>query len=113
LLVMGSDPKVTSALAADVRRHPDSEPIDVVVELKPTPMPGSGSRGERIAQARSAFERQADAVRRLIVDVGGEVLASAWINQTLQTRLPKQALEQLAGDDRITRLDVNRVITAD
>ena len=110
---MGDDRKVTTALEADVERHGNGEPIDVVVELTPTPSPASGSRGERIAQARSAFERQADAVRRVIVDAGGEVLGSAWINQTLRTRLPKQLLEQLVLDDRVARLDVTRAITAE
>ncbi len=112
---MGHDRKVSSALEADVERHGSGEPIDVVVELTPTPSPASasGSRGERIAQARTAFERQADAVRRMIVDAGGEVLGSAWINQTLRTRLPKQLLEQLALDERVARLDVTRAITAE
>jgi hypothetical protein len=110
---MGDARKVTSALEADVERHGSGDPIDVVVELTPAPSPASGSRGERIAQARSAFERQADSVRRMIVDAGGEVLGSAWINQTLRTRLPKQLLEQLVLDDRVARLDVTRAITAE
>jgi hypothetical protein len=110
---VGDDRKVTSALEADVERRSNGEPIDVVVELTPAPSPSSGSRGERIAQARSAFERQADAVRRMIVEAGGEVLGSAWINQTLRTRLPKAVLEQLALDERVARLDVTRAITAE
>lgn len=110
---MGDDRKVTSELAADVRRHAAGDPIDVVVELTPTTAPSSGTRGERIAQARTAFERQAEAVRRKIVDAGGEVLGSAWINQTLRTRLPKGALEELALDDRIARLDVTRKLATE
>ena len=110
---MGDGRKVTSELEADVERRSDGEPFDVVVELTPAASPSSGSRGERIAQAKTAFERQAEAVRRVITEAGGEVLGSAWINQTLRTRLPKQLLEQLAGDDRVARLDVTRAITAE
>ena len=110
---MAADRKVTSELAADVEQRPSGESIDVVVELTPAASPSSGSRSERVAQARSAFERQAESVRRMIVDAGGEVLGSAWINQTLRTRLPKPLLEQLALDDRVARLDVTRTLTAE
>ncbi|HEY8548167.1 MAG TPA: hypothetical protein VIL36_24080 [Acidimicrobiales bacterium] len=110
---MAEHRKVSPALEADVEQHDNGEPIEVVVELNPEPSPKSGTRGERIAQARAAFERQADAVRRTILAAGGEVLGSAWINQTLRTRLPKSLLEQLEGDDRVARLDVTRTLTAE
>jgi hypothetical protein len=79
-----------------------------MVELQTGSAAAEGSRAQRIARLKDAFEHEADAVRRTIEELGGEVLESAWINSTLRTRLPKRALQQLEEDDRVASLDSTR-----
>lgn len=105
--------KVSRALAEKMDACADDEQVDVVVELQAETPSTSGTRAERVAQHREAFQKEAVEVTRSITDLGGEVLDSAWINKTLRTRIPKSALEQLAEDDRIALLDSIRTIEAE
>lgn len=102
--------KVTQQLAEQVAGRPDDEEVDVVVELQRLTAPGEGSKKERVVAMKKAFERSATGLRRTIAELGGEVVDSAWINQTLRTRVPKRALEGLEADDRVVALDTPRTI---
>lgn len=102
--------KVTRELAETVAARNDDEEVDVVLELQPVPMPGEGSRSERVVAMKQAFEQSATGLRRTITELGGEVVDTAWINQTLRTRVPKGALQGLEADKRIVALDAPRTI---
>lgn len=105
--------KVSRDLADEAGGRSDSEAIELVVELRGPEAPSEGTRSSRIADQKLGFGRQARAVGQLIRELGGEVVDSAWINQTLRIRLPKRALENLASDDRVALLDSPRAIEAD
>lgn len=105
--------KVSRSLAGQVVYQADEEPVDVVVELRAHPRVTDGSRAERIARVKTAFEHEAGPVRRAIEELGGEVLESAWVNNTLRTRVPKRALQQLEEDDRVASLDSTRTLEAE
>ena len=102
--------KVTRELADSVAVRDDDEEVDVVVELQPVPVPGEGSRADRVVAMKQAFEQSATGLRRTITELGGEVVDAAWINQTLHTRVPKRALQGLEADERVVALDAPRAI---
>jgi hypothetical protein len=83
-------------------------PIEVVVELQPVDVAAlpDGSRHERVAALQAAFERELAPVAERIEAAGGAVLETAWLNQTLRSRIPAGALHSLAADASIHAIDL-------
>lgn len=110
-----STPKLTRGLAERAERCPGGELLDVVVELHPAAgtHEGAASRAERVSRAREAFQREAAPVESTIQALGGEVLGTAWINQTLRARVPAEALPRLASLDAVTALDLPHALERD
>jgi hypothetical protein len=105
---MSSKDKISRTLADRVAEKRE-EALDAVVELTAQAMPaGKLSRGERMAAVKQAFEERASRVEEAVRSAGGEVLGKAWINQTLQVRLPSDALAGLADLDEVCQLDAPR-----
>lgn len=90
-----------------------AEPVEVVIELAGSTPTSAGSRQERIAAARTAFENDLDAVRGTIAAAGGEVLEAAWINRTVRGSVPAGALAELAADERVAAIDLPRRLEPD
>jgi hypothetical protein len=87
-------------------------PIEVVVELRPLD-PGAlpvGSRHERVAALREAFQRELAPVAERIEAAGGSVLETAWLNQTVRSRIPAGQLGRVADDDAVVTIDLARPI---
>ncbi len=110
---MGGSTGLGRQLAERIAAADAAEPVEVVIELAGTTPAGSGSRQERIAEARTAFEADLDAVRGTIAAAGGEVLDAAWINRTVRGSVPAGALAQLAADDRVAAIDLPRRLDPD
>ncbi len=110
---MDHDPpaKATPRLAAHLAAAGRSD-VEVVVELRPVPPPASGSRQERVAAARAAFDAGLTPVTARIAEVGGTVLETAWINQTVRVRLPAAAVGALAAVDEVAGIDLPRPLEA-
>lgn len=106
---MSQDPpvKATPRLAAHLAAGAGPD-VEVVVELRPLPPPASGTRQERIAAGRAAFDAELAPVAARVAQVGGEVLDAAWLNQTLRVRLPAGAVPELAAVAEVTRIDLPR-----
>ena len=107
---------LSTKLAAALEGRAEDEWVEVVVELAAAPEPPSEpseavSRGAKIAALKRAFEEASTPVSREIEEAGGEVLGSAWLNQTLKARLPCGAVEALAGLAQVRRLDAPRRLT--
>lgn len=109
---MAHDPadKVTPRLAELLSTRPDA--VEVVVELRPLGWPDGGTRQERVAALRDAFAAELGPVAERITAAGGEVLESAWINQTLRVRLPAAAVDEVAASGAVVRIDLLTTLEA-
>jgi hypothetical protein len=105
--------KVSPRLADELSRMSEPDTVDVVIELTPSGTPGSGTRAERVAAARSAFEDRLGSVTEAVTAAGGEVVDSAWLNQTVRGRLPAGRVEQVAADDAVAVVDLARPLEAE
>ena len=86
----------------------DADHVDVVLELESPPeMSDSGkSQQERIAIRKETFSQKIAVIQDKIQQVGGQVLGSAWINQTIRARVPADGLPHLADLKSVERVDV-------
>ncbi|MCV2489179.1 hypothetical protein OF117_07365 [Geodermatophilus sp. YIM 151500] len=102
-------PRVTERLAAVDQRSP----LEVVVEMQPVAVPDTGSRASRIEAVKAGFEEELRGVAERIAAVGGEVLETAWVNQTLRGTIPAAELVRVAEDDAVTAIDLPRPLEPD
>jgi hypothetical protein len=102
--------KVTPRLAERLSTGPDD--VEVIVELRPLDRPDGGTRQERVAALRDSFAAELGPVAEQITAAGGEVLESAWINQTLRVRLPAAAVDEVAASATVIRIDLPTTLEA-
>ncbi len=104
--------KLSPGLLERLEHAREGELVDLVVELQPLPVgqTDDASRAERIASLREAFQREASPVEAAVRSAGGEVLGSAWINQSLRVRMPAGSVALLAELDRVSLLDSPRLL---
>lgn len=102
-------PRVTERLASLEERSP----VEVVVEMQPVAVPSTGSRTSRIEAVKAGFEQELRGVAERIAAVGGEVLDTAWINQTVRSSIPAAELVRVAEEDAVVAIDLPRPLIAD
>lgn len=102
-------PRVTERLAAVDGRSP----VEVVVELQPVAVPATGSRASRTEAVKAGFEEELRGVAERIAAAGGEVLGTAWINQTVRGSIPAAQVVRVAEDDAVTAIDLPRPLEPD
>jgi hypothetical protein len=102
-------PRVTERLASLGGRGP----VEVVVEMQPVAVPATGSRASRIDAVKAGFEQELGGVVERIAAVGGEVLETAWINQTVRSSIPAAELLRVAQHAAVTGIDLPRPLAAD
>jgi len=107
---VSSSTELAPRLAERIAHADDDEPIEVVIELAGDPPTTNGSRTERIAAARSAFERDLAAVTPTIAAAGGTIDDSVWLNRTVRGTVPAGEVERIAADDRIAAVDLPATI---
>lgn len=105
--------KVAPRLAERLDVLAEPEQVEVIIELTGHEMPASGSRQERMAAAKSSFERGLAAVTETITAAGGKVLESAWLNQTVRGRVPAGKVARVAAADGIAVIDLPHRLEAD
>jgi hypothetical protein len=101
--------KVTPELAALLDDASD-ELVDVVVELA-TPEAverTEGARADRVAVMKESFDREAQPVESVIRDSGGQVVDTAWLNQTIRAKVPVEAVRRLCDVDSVAVVDSPR-----
>ena len=85
---------------------PEDQWLDVILELKPARVASGASRAEAVAGMRAGFQVSADPVKAAVQRWGGTVVGEAWINSTLQCRVPARAVRQLGQLVDIMRIAV-------
>lgn len=114
-------PRKASRRLADLAASLSSEieMIDVVVELDHKSIDNLKrldlykSRNEQIASRKESFARTSSPVEDVISEVGGEVIAKAWLNYTLRAKLPAKGLQRISELDEVDALDSPQEIQAE
>jgi hypothetical protein len=102
---------MTQSLVRELEKTPDQDFVDVIVELDSTPVPSGSSRSATIAARQNAFEAAFATVARVITKVGGIVLGRAWLNESIQARIPAGQIEHVASLQSVRAVDTPRHIT--
>jgi hypothetical protein len=107
--------KLSSELSDELEKASSDQFLDVILELGSDPQPDSdrGSRQEKSAALRDAFERNLLSVGKAVSDVGGEIIRGAWINRTVRARVPAKMINELAQHEKIIAVDVPHALTYD
>jgi hypothetical protein len=105
--------KLSPQLAEHIESVDESSVVDVIVELNPLEVPTSGSRQERVASLKEQFQRELRPVAKRVVESGGQVIETAWINQTMRSRVPAGELSHLAEEESVNRIDLPRMLDAE
>lgn len=111
-----SEQKISSGLKDYLKKASDENHVEVVVELTPLPADTGAqgaTRSAKIASYQQAFAESLQPVKELILRQGGDVLDSAWVNQTVKAKLPVSSLSQLAQLNQVTAIDLPHTLSAD
>jgi hypothetical protein len=95
-------PRLRQALGA----IDESSQVEVIVEMQPVEVSKAGSRQDRVAAMKEDFERDVRPMAEKIIEAGGEVLETAWLNQTLRSRLPARKVSQVAEHETVRSIDL-------
>lgn len=102
--------KVSPALAVRLEHAAGDEWLDVVVAVRssdhPTANPISGTRAERIAAMRREFAEDSRPVLHVIERLGGRVVETIWLNQSLAVRLRASQIPELQMIDSVLSVDL-------
>ena len=104
--------KLRTELLSRLASSADDDLVDVILELD-RPEVSATSRQERIAMLKASFARTSAPVTRAVEKLGGEVLGSAWINQTIHARINPAGVRRLAELDSVAAVDLPHNITAE
>jgi len=105
--------KLSSRVAEQLASVDGMSPVEVIVEMQPVAVPSTGSRGDRVAAVKAGFEQELRGLAETIAAVGGRVLETAWINQTVRSSLPASEVLRVAADDAVAGIDLPRPLTPD
>jgi hypothetical protein len=105
--------KLSPSVAERLASVDGQTPVEVIVEMQPVDVPSTGSRRDRIEAAKAGFEQELRGVAETIAAVGGRVLATAWINQTVRSSIPAAEILRVAEDDMVAGIDLPRPLSAD
>jgi len=107
--------KISQPLAEALQDAQSEDWVDVIVEIAGSAAPVSpgSSRAEKIAARKETFSRKAAPVANQIRRMGGEVTGQAWLNESIQARVPKKMVDALSDETQVARIDLPRRIQAD
>jgi hypothetical protein len=105
--------KVSQELADHIAASEAGRSLDVIIQLQPLEMATIGSRQDRIAASREAFERELEPVAEAIESVNGHVLDTVWLNQTVRAAVPAEAVDALTTAPGVVRISLPTRIEPD
>jgi hypothetical protein len=105
--------KLSPRLRQELGVVDESSQVEVIVELQPVEMPKAASRQERMAAMKEGFERELRPVAENIIEAGGQVLETAWLNQTVRSRIPAREVSHVAEHETVTCIDLPHKLELD
>lgn len=112
--IMSAD-KITYKLKNYLQEQPVNH-VEVMIELNPATKAFADSnlsRSEKIALVKQDFMKDLEPVEKLISEQGGDILGTAWLNQTVKAKIPANSLEQLAQLKQVSAIDLPNPLAAD
>jgi hypothetical protein len=98
--------KLSPRLRHELGAVDESSQVEVIVELQSVEMPKAASRQESMAAMKEGFERELRPVAAKIIEAGGQVLETAWLNQTVRSRIPAREVSHLAEHEAVSGIDL-------
>lgn len=108
--------KITNNLKSFLERGQPLNDIEVVIELMPIQAgtePENVSRTQKIAFYKQTFMEELKPVADAILNRGGNILGSAWLNQTIKAKVPAGSIEELALLKEVNAIDLPHRLTHD
>jgi hypothetical protein len=105
--------KLSPRLRQELGGVDEASQVEVIVELQPVEVPNSGSRQERMAAMKAGFERELQPVAEKIIQAGGQVLETAWLNQTVRSRIPAGEVSHVARHEAVSGIDLPHKLEPD
>jgi hypothetical protein len=105
--------KLSPRLRQELGGVDESSQVEVIVELQPVEMPKAGSRQESMAAMKADFERELRPVAETIRQAGGQVLETAWLNQTVRSRIPAGEVSHVAEHEAVSGIDLPHKLEPD
>lgn len=109
---MSDNNKISGSLENYLSKNKLSD-VEVVIELNPVNFQThtSVSQKEKMAIVKEAFNKAIKPLEKIINNKGGNILHSAWINQTIKARIPTQFISDLANENSVATIDLPRSIS--
>ena len=95
--------------------EPDNE-IEVVIELNKkttTSFSDNMGRHEKITNLKTSFNNDLQPVVTEILKLGGNIIDSGWLNQTIKVKMPAKNIEELSRLKEINAIDIAHFIMKD
>jgi hypothetical protein len=71
------------------------------------------SRNEKIANLKQAFNIELQPIANEISNHGGNIIDSAWINQTVNAKVSSKCIKELIQLKEVTAIDLPKHLTKD
>lgn len=71
------------------------------------------SKQEKITRRKQDFGYQAKNIADMVEHLGGIILDSVWLNNTIRVQVPTSSLEQIAEISNVEHIDIARTIKAE
>ena len=101
--------KITNNLKDYLQTDQPLNDIEVVIELMPiqarTELTNL-SRTEKMAFYKQTFMDELKPIADVILNRGGDILGSAWVNQTIKAKIPAGSIEELALLKEVNIIDL-------
>src|SRR4030095_2639753 len=103
--------KITDELKTYLKQSQPENHVQVVIELKPIEQnnqaPGL-SRQEKMQHLKKAFDAELQPVAMEISNMGGNIIETAWLNQTINASLPANSIVSIAKLKEVQAIDLPR-----
>jgi hypothetical protein len=106
-------PKFSPQLEDRLRGSKPGDTIEVVLEVAGEPAHAdlSKPRAQRMQSMQSDFDTESTEVKKLVENMGGQVLGDSWLGRALKVRVPVDRIYDLLDSGDVHLVDVPRQIT--
>ena len=108
--------KITNELKSFLEQSQPENTVRVVIELKPVEHDDveiPATRQQKMQQLRTSFDARLQPVATEIANIGGNIIDTAWINQTISASLPVNSITNIAKLKGVHAIDLPRALSKD
>jgi hypothetical protein len=108
--------KIANSLKTFLDKSHAEKEIEIVIELTPIAHTSESkklSRTENIENLKKAFNIELQPIANEISNHGGNIINSAWINQTVNAKVSSKCINELVQLKEVTAIDLPKYLTKD